>query len=83
MLSLDNSRAAAADRQARSARSGPTAGHLLRWPILGIAFVIALAVLYRYRPSRHEPRWRWVSWGAVLATIVWLDGLQFVLLVRL
>jgi membrane protein len=46
----------------------------LRWPILGIAFVIALAVLYRYGSSRHEPRWRWVSWGAVLATIVWLMG---------
>jgi membrane protein len=46
----------------------------LRWPILGIAFVIALAVLYRYAPSRDEPRWRWVSWGAVLATIVWLIG---------
>jgi membrane protein len=36
--------------------------------------VIALGVLYRYAPSRDEPRWRWVSWGAVLATIFWLIG---------
>jgi membrane protein len=46
----------------------------LRWPILGIAFVSALAVLYRYAPSRREARWRWVSSGAVLATIGWLIG---------
>jgi membrane protein len=46
----------------------------LHWPILGIAFMIALAALYRYAPSRNEPRWQWVSWGAVLATIVWLIG---------
>ena len=46
----------------------------LRWPVLGLAFVIGLATLYRFAPSRHEPRWRWVSWGAVLATIMWLIG---------
>jgi membrane protein len=44
----------------------------LRWPILGIAFMVALAVLYRYAPSRDEPRWSWVNWGAVFATILWL-----------
>ncbi len=46
----------------------------LRWPVLGLGFVIGLAVLYRYAPSRDEPRWRWVSWGAVLATVLWLVG---------
>jgi membrane protein len=46
----------------------------LRWPILGLIFVIGLAVLYRFAPSRNEPRWRWVSWGAVVATVLWLIG---------
>ena len=46
----------------------------LRWPLLGLGFVIGLAVLYRFAPSRNEPRWRWVSWGAVLATVLWLTG---------
>ncbi len=32
----------------------------------------ALAVLYRFGPCRARPRWRWVSWGAVAATIVWV-----------
>ena len=46
----------------------------LRWPILGLAFVIGLAAFYRFAPSRDAPRWRWVSWGAVLATVLWLIG---------
>jgi membrane protein len=46
----------------------------LRWPVLAVAFMLALAALYRYAPSRDTPRWRWVSWGAVLATVLWLIG---------
>lgn len=46
----------------------------LRWPILGAVAVAILAVLYRYGPSRARPTWRWVLWGAVAATVVWLIG---------
>lgn len=46
----------------------------LRWPLLALALVVVLAAVYRYGPSRRQPRWRWVSWGAVLATILWLLG---------
>jgi membrane protein len=49
---------------------GPVA--LLRWPLLGAAFVAALAVLYRVAPSRDEPDWRWVTPGALVATALWL-----------
>jgi membrane protein len=31
-------------------------------------------VLYRYAPDRDAPRWRWVSWGASVATVIWLLG---------
>jgi membrane protein len=47
---------------------------LARWPILVCGFMFALAVLYRYAPSRDEPRWRWVSWGAVAASALWVVG---------
>jgi membrane protein len=47
---------------------------LARWPLLAVAGIIGLAVLYRYAPDRQEPRWRWVSWGAILATLLWLLG---------
>lgn len=47
---------------------------LARWPLLAVLVMAALGVLYRYAPSRNEPRWEWVSWGAVFATVVWLLG---------
>ena len=34
--------------------------------------VLALALLYRFGPSRNAPRWQWVAPGAVLATLLWL-----------
>jgi membrane protein len=30
-----------------------------------------LAVLYRFAPDRKDPRWRWTTWGAVGATVLW------------
>ena len=45
---------------------------LLRWPILFCIAAFALAVVYRYGPSRREARWRWITWGSTLATVLWL-----------
>ena len=45
-----------------------------RWPVLGILLLIALAVLYRFAPSRRSPKWRWISVGSVVATITWMIG---------
>jgi membrane protein len=35
-----------------------------RWPLLLIIVIFGLAVLYRYGPSRREPRWQWISVGS-------------------
>jgi membrane protein len=44
----------------------------VEWPLL-IAFVgVGLAVVYRYAPSRDEPKWRWVSPGAGAAVALWI-----------
>ena len=45
-----------------------------RWPILAIAMMAGLAVVYRYGPSREQPRWSWVSAGALIATLLWIAG---------
>jgi membrane protein len=45
---------------------------IVRWPILAIFVVLGLAVLYRFAPSRATARWQWISYGAVLATLIWL-----------
>ncbi|SMH36593.1 YihY/virulence factor BrkB family protein [Azospirillum agricola] len=50
------------------------AASLARWPILAVAIMLVLATLYRYAPDRREPKWRWVTWGSVVATVVWLLG---------
>ncbi len=47
---------------------------LLRWPILALFVAMGFAVIYRYAPSRSHPRWRWISWGSVIATLCWLVG---------
>jgi membrane protein len=47
---------------------------LLRWPILYLGVLFALACLYRYGPSRDKPQWRWVTWGGAIAGAVWLVG---------
>ncbi|MFN8026975.1 MAG: YhjD/YihY/BrkB family envelope integrity protein [Acidimicrobiia bacterium] len=44
----------------------------LVWPVLAVMMMVAVALLYRFAPDRRDPRWRWLSWGAVGATIVWL-----------
>jgi membrane protein len=45
-----------------------------RWPVLTLGILAALAILYRYGPSRREAKWRWVSVGGVLATTFWTAG---------
>jgi membrane protein len=45
-----------------------------RWPAMFIAVALALAVVYRFGPSRDAPRWRWISLGSAVATILWLGA---------
>lgn len=49
-----------------------TAAHGLVWVCLGAVMVAVLAVLYRFAPDRTPARWCWVSWGAMVATVLWL-----------
>lgn len=54
--------------------AGATAIDWLRWPLLLVGFMVALSVLYKVGPDRQDPRWRWVSWGAGIATVIWVLG---------
>jgi membrane protein len=51
-----------------------TLARWLRWPLLAAVCVGILAVMYRYAPCRSRPQWRWVVWGSVVATVLWLLG---------
>ena len=45
---------------------------IIRFVILGGLLMVGLAVLYRYAANRDEPKWSWVSWGAGIATVLWV-----------
>jgi membrane protein len=55
-------------------RAGELAASITRWVVLALLVLVALAVVYRFAPDRANPRWRWVSWGAVVALVLWLLG---------
>lgn len=41
-----------------------------RWPLLALILLFGLGIVYRYGPARESPQWRWVSWGALIATVL-------------
>jgi len=43
-----------------------------RWVLLVLLVVVGLAVVYRIAPDRDAPKFRWVSVGAVVATVIWV-----------
>ena len=45
---------------------------ILRWPVLLAVVIGALAFVYRYGPSRRDPKWRWVTPGSVVASVLWI-----------
>jgi membrane protein len=48
--------------------------NVLRWPLIALFLMAALAVAYRVAPDRDDPRWRWASPGAVVAVVLWIVG---------
>lgn len=47
---------------------------LLRWPILALLVMLALAAIYKVAPYRRNPEFRWINGGAIIATVLWLAG---------
>jgi membrane protein len=50
---------------------GTVLAQVARWALLLAVFAGSLAVLYRVAPDRDAPRFRWVSLGAVIVTVIW------------
>jgi len=50
---------------------GTILAQIATWVVLLAVFAGALAVLYRVAPDRDAPKFRWVSLGAVIVTLVW------------
>lgn len=44
----------------------------VRWPVLAVLVWIAIAVLFRLAPHRESASWRWITPGAIVATVFWI-----------
>jgi membrane protein len=49
-----------------------TAWNILKWPVIFVCVVLAVAVLYYATPNVKQPKFRWISVGAAFAIVIWL-----------
>lgn len=56
---------------------------IVRWSLLVVLIIVALAVVYRLAPDRDAPQFKWTSVGALVAGVLWvLASLGFSLYVN-
>ena len=49
-----------------------TVWNIVKWPALLLVVVIIVALLYYATPNIKQPKFRWVSLGALVAIVVWI-----------
>ena len=49
-----------------------TVWNIVKWPILAALAALVVAILYYATPNVKQPRFRWISIGAVVAIITWV-----------
>jgi membrane protein len=54
--------------------AGELAIRIGTWPLLAVLAMFGLSLLYKVAPDRDDPQLRWASWGAVIATVLFLIG---------
>lgn len=42
------------------------------WPFMLLLVVVGTMLLYRFGPSRENAKLSWVTWGALLSTVLWM-----------
>jgi len=49
-----------------------TAWNIAKWPVILAFVVVIVAILYYATPNVRQPRFRWLSIGALVAILVWI-----------
>jgi membrane protein len=49
-----------------------TSWNILRWPVILLFVVLAVAVLYYATPNVKQPKFRWISIGAAVGILTWI-----------
>jgi len=45
---------------------------IVKWPVLAVVVMLVVAMLYYSTPNVQQPRFRWLSVGAVVAILAWI-----------
>ena len=48
-----------------------TVFQIVKWPILVVIAIAAIAILYYFSPNVRQPKFKWTSTGSLLALVVW------------
>ncbi|RHA44438.1 YihY/virulence factor BrkB family protein [Cellulomonas rhizosphaerae] len=49
-----------------------TVWNIAKWPVILVLVIAAVAILYHSTPNVKQPKFRWISLGAVVAIVVWV-----------
>lgn len=49
-----------------------TVWNIAKWPVMLVVVILIVALLYYVTPNVKQPRFRWISVGAVVAIVTWL-----------
>jgi membrane protein len=44
------------------------------WPLALLMSTLTLALVYRFGPAKPRPKWRWITWGSFITSVLWLLG---------
>jgi membrane protein len=48
-----------------------TLGNVAGWVVLLLIFTFYLSCVYRFGPCRNDAKWKWVSRGSLIASVLW------------
>jgi YihY family inner membrane protein len=46
--------------------------NFVRWPLGLVLAAIGLALMFKFSPRRHQPKWSWLAFGSVVAIVLWM-----------
>ena len=74
MLAVSGPVAAAVGDAIGAGDLAQTLWSVLRWPVILLFVVLAVAVLYYATPNVQQPKFRWISIGAAVAIVTWMGA---------
>lgn len=55
-----------------SASHGSGIWSVVRWPVGVVLVAVAMTVIFRVVPNRHQPQFSWLLWGTTVSVVVWV-----------